>query len=616
MEQKQTEKQKNPRQKGKLRLIWRFLSGSKRFFLLSMLFAVVVSLLELINPQIISFTVDSVIGDEPSTLTGPAAALVERFGGVGSLGAKLWLVALAVLVMSIAALVFRYLFKLLNSMAAERLVLNMREMLFSHIERLPFEWHGKNQTGDIIQRCTSDVDTVKRFLSEQLTSVFRIVTLIALSLAFMYPMNATLFYIALASIPVIILYSSIFHKYISRNFEACDEAEGVLSAITQENLTGVRVVRAFGREAYERERFKKQSGHYADLWIRLSRLFSLFWGTGDLISGIQVMLIISVGTVICVNGDMSVGQFIAFISYNAMLVWPVRQLGRMISQMSQAGIALDRIAYIMNSKAEADKPVTVPGNMSGDIVFENVSFNYGGGATVLDSVSFTIKHGTTFGILGSTGSGKSTLMYLLDRLYELPPECGRITVGGVDIADMRAEEVRSGIGMVMQEPFLFSRTIAENIAVTYDEVDRDAVREAARVACLDETVEAFTEGYDTMVGERGVTLSGGQKQRTAIARMLTRQTPIMIFDDSLSAVDAETDAKIRRALREKTADATVILISHRTSTLMQADNILVLDRGRAVDLGSHDELIGRDGLYRRIYDIQMQTKDGDENDCK
>ncbi len=616
MEQKQTEKQKNPRQKGKLRLIWRFLSRCKHFFLLSMLLAVVVSLLELINPQIISFTVDSVIGDEPSTLTGPAAALVEALGGAGSLGAKLWLVALAVLIMSVAALIFRYLFKLLNSMAAERLVLNMREMLFSHIERLPFEWHGKNQTGDIIQRCTSDVDTVKRFLSEQLTSVFRIVTLIALSLAFMYPMNRVLFYIALASIPIIILYSGIFHKYISRNFEACDEAEGVLSAITQENLTGVRVVRAFGREAYERERFKKQSGLYADLWIKLSRLFSLFWGTGDLISGIQVMLIITVGTVICVNGDMTVGNFIAFISYNAMLVWPVRQLGRMISQMSQAGIALDRIAYIMNSKPEADKPVTVPGNMSGDIVFENVSFNYGGGAPVLDGVSFTIKRGTTFGILGSTGSGKSTLMYLLDRLYELPPECGRITVGGVDIADMKAEEVRSGIGMVMQEPFLFSRTIAENIAVTFDTVDDGAVREAARVACLDEAVESFTEGYDTMVGERGVTLSGGQKQRTAIARMLTRRTPIMVFDDSLSAVDAETDVKIRRALREKTSDATVILISHRTSTLMQADSILVLDRGRVVDIGTHDELISREGLYRRIYDIQMQTKEACEDDCE
>ncbi len=608
------EKQINTHQKGKLRLVWRFLKGSKRFFLLSMLFAVVVSLLELINPQIISFTVDSVIGDEPTALNGALARLVDALGGVDGLASRLWIVALAVLIISVAALIFRYLFKLLNSVAAEKLVLNMREMLFSHIERLPFEWHGKNQTGDIIQRCTSDVDTVKRFLSEQLTSVFRIVTLIILSLTFMYPMNPTLFYIALASIPIIILYSCIFHKYISRGFAACDEAEGTLSAIAQENLTGVRVVRAFGREAYERERFKKQSGEYASLWIKLSRLFSLFWGTGDLISGIQVMLVIVVGTVICVNRDMSVGQFIAFISYNSMLVWPVRQLGRMISQMSQAGIALDRIAYIMNSEAEADRKEPVDGNMSGDIVFENVSFAYGDNARVLDGVSFTIKSGTTVGILGSTGSGKSTLMYLLDRLYELPPECGRITVGGVNIADMRAEEVRSGIGMVMQEPFLFSRTIAENISVTLDGVDDESVREAARIACLDETVEGFTDGYQTMVGERGVTLSGGQKQRTAIARMLTRKTPIMIFDDSLSAVDAETDAKIRRALRERTGDATVILISHRTSTLMHADNILVLDRGQVVDQGKHDELIAREGLYRRIYDIQMQTKEGGEND--
>lgn len=609
MEQNQTEKQNKLRQKGKLRLVWRFLKGSRRFFLLSMLLSLAVSMLELINPQIISFTVDSVIGSEEPGLTGLAAELVDRLGGVGGLGERLWAVALVILAISLLALSLRYLFKLLNSIAAERLVLNMRELLFSHIERLPFEWHGKNQTGDIIQRCTSDVDTVKRFLSEQLTSVFRIVTLIALSLAFMYPMNPTLFYIALASIPVIVIYSTVFHRYISRGFEACDEAEGALSAITQENLTGVRVVRAFGREAYERERFKRQSGVYAELWIRLGRLFSLFWGTGDLISGIQVMLVVTVGATICVSGEMTVGSFIAFISYNAMLVWPVRQLGRMISQMSQASVALDRIAYIMNSHAESDRPTTLPGNLSGDIVFDNVSFSYGT-EKVLDGVSFTVKHGTTFGILGSTGSGKSTLTYLLDRLYELPPDCGRITIGGVDVADMKADELRRGIGMVMQEPFLFSRTIEENIAVALDGDDPDAVRAAARVACLDETVESFTEGYDTMVGERGVTLSGGQKQRVAIARMLTRRTPIMVFDDSLSAVDAETDAKIRRALRESTNAATVILISHRTSTLLHADRILVLDRGRVADIGTHDELISREGLYRRIYDIQMQTKEG------
>ena len=511
-------------------------------------------------------------------------------------------------VISVLALILRYFFKLSNSIAAENLVLNMRRMLFSHIQRLPFKWHGENQTGDIIQRCTSDVDMVKRFLSEQMTAVLRIIILIVLSLIFMFSMNTTLAFIALASIPVIVLYSAIFHRHISKNFEACDEAEGLLSAITQENLTGVRVVRAFGREEYERERFKKQSGIYAKLWVKLNKLFSLFWGTGDAISGIQVMLIIVVGTVICVNGDMTVGDFVAFISYNSMLVWPVRQLGRVISQMSQAGIALDRIAYIMDSEEEQDKENAKATEVSGDIVFDNVSFSYDGKTKILDGVSFTVKKGTTYGILGSTCSGKSTLMYLLDRLYELPENSGKITVGGVDISEIPMATLRTNIGIVMQEPFLFSRTIAENIGITGNDSE-ESIKNAARIACLDETVESFTDGYRTVVGERGVTLSGGQKQRTAIARMLTQNTPIMIFDDSLSAVDAETDVKIRKALREKTADATVILISHRTATLMHADSILVLDKGKVTDIGTHGELISRDGLYKTIYDIQMQNKE-------
>lgn len=595
----------------KLRLVWQFLSGSKRFFVLCVICTLLISLLELINPKIIGFTIDSVIGVQPAQ-DGIVLQFVNAIGGVDHLRSNVWIVAVMILVIGLMAATFRYLFRLFNSIAAETLVLTMRKKLFAHIERLPFEWHSKNQTGDIIQRCTSDVDTVKRFLSEQLTSIFRIAALIVLSLVFMYRMNPVLATIALVTIPIIVTYSAIFHKKISKNFAACDEAEGTLSAVAQENLTGVRVVRAFGREKFERERFHKASGTLANLWMRLNRLFSLFWSVGDFISGIQVMLIITVGTVICVNYGMTAGDFIVFISYNSMLIWPVRQLGRVISQMSQAGIALDRIAYIMNSPEEKDIATTLDADMKGDIVFDNVSFEYGNGVDVLQNVSFEIKSGTTFGILGGTGSGKSTLMYLLDRLYDLPAENGRITIGGVDIADMKAEEVRRNIGMVMQEPFLFSRTIEENIKIADENCTEQSMRESSDIACLTETVDAFTEGFDTMVGERGVTLSGGQKQRTAIARMLTRNTPIMVFDDSLSAVDAETDAKIRQALNNKTGNSTVILISHRTSTLMHADKILVLDHGKVSDIGTHEELISRDGIYKKIYDIQMQSKEVDE----
>lgn len=337
---------------------------------------------------------------------------------------------------------------------------------------------------------------------------------------------------------------------------------------------------------------------------------ALFWGAGDLISGLQVMLIVILGAVFCVRGSMTAGEFIAFISYNAMLTWPVRSLGRMISEMSKAGVSIERIRYIMNSDAEQDKPeAELAGEgtpeMRGDIEFHNVSFSYGD-APILSDISFKIPQGTTFGILGGTGSGKSTLMHLLNRLYDLPKENGRITIGGVDIADMKGSWVRSHIGMVLQESFLFSRTIAENIGITRRGMSLSDIRWAASIACVDEAISEFSKGYDTVVGERGVTLSGGQKQRTAIARMLTQRTPIMVFDDSLSAVDSETDAKIRQALKRNLGDSTVILISHRVTTLMQAECILVLDKGRVAELGSHEELIKKkDGIYRRIYDMQM-----------
>ncbi|MBR4992428.1 MAG: ABC transporter ATP-binding protein, partial [Clostridia bacterium] len=278
-----------------------------------------------------------------------------------------------------------------------------------------------------------------------------------------------------------------------------------------------------------------------------------------------------------------------------------------LSEMSKAGVSMDRVGYILHSEEEQDAPGAVE-PVLGDIVFDKVTFGYEG-QDVLKDVSFTIKQGETFAILGGTGSGKSTLVHLLDRLYDLKDGQGAITMGGVDIRQMKREELRKSIGLVLQEPFLFSQTIGENITATRPASSFDEMRTAAAIACVDDAITAFPEGYETVVGERGVTLSGGQKQRVAIARMLMQQAPVMIFDDSLSAVDAETDTKIRTALRETLDSATVILVSHRITTLMQADRILVLDGGRVSDLGTHQELISRPGIYKDIYDIQMRSDD-------
>ena len=594
------------------RLLLMFLDGSKRFFAVSMISSLVLSAIDLVNPQIIRFTVDTVIGKEKSALPGFANRIVDLIGGVPVLRERLWIIAAAITVFALLSAVFRYIQRLYNTKASETLVETVRNLLFAHIERLPFGWHMKNRTGDIIQRCTSDVDTVKEFLSEQLTAIVQIVIKVVFSLAVMFSMNAKLALAATLTMPVILLYSAIFGRRIGKHFRECDENEGILSAMAQENLTGVRVVRAFGREEYERERFGKQNDHYTSLWVRLARLLSAFWGMGDFIAGTQALLIMTLGIVSCVKGGMTSGEFIAFVTYNAMLAWPIRRLGRMISEMSKAGISIDRLNYIMSSEEEKDRDGAGEPDMHGDIVFDDVSFAYEGCPELLSHISFTARAGKTVGILGGTGSGKSTLMYLLDRLYELPEDGsgGRITIGGTDIKDIKAAYLRKNIGIVLQEPYLFSRTIAENIGITRPDITMDEIREASAIACLDDTVTGFSEGYDTFVGERGVTLSGGQKQRAAIARMLTEKTPIMIFDDSLSAVDAETDAAIRAGLDRQLGGATVFLISHRTSTLMNSDLILVLDRGRIAEMGRHDELMAIDGgIYRRIYDIQTSNPD-------
>lgn len=597
-------KQENPSGRSSAALLWAFMRGAKRYFLISILAAAVTALADMIQPQIIRAAVDCAIGGKEGNFPDFVMDLVNRVGGFPYLGQHLWIMALAVVVVALFQVVSQYTFRVNNTKAAETLVKSMRDGLFSHIERLPFSWHMQNRTGDIIQRCTSDIETTKRFLSEQLTSIFRIIILLILSISFMLSMHPLLAGIALIPMPAIIVYSFYFHKRVYDGFLDCDENEGKLSAMAQENLTGVRVVRAFGQERAEIDKFQKQNDYYTSLWVRMGKVLSQFWSTSDMLSGAQVMLVVIFGAWFCVRGSLSEGEYIAFISYNSMLIWPIRQLGRMISEMSKAGVSIERVAYIMNSQAEQDDPDAFDAPMDGDIRFEHVNFGYENAPQMLHDITFTMKAGTTLGILGGTGSGKSTMMLLLDKLYLLEEGGGRITIGGTDIRKIRTEHLRRNIGMVLQEPFLFSRTIAENIGIVSPRLDMELVRSAASAAALDESITSFAAGYETMVGERGVTLSGGQKQRAAIARTLTQNTPILIFDDSLSAVDTETDAKIRKAISQKFGKTSVILISHRITTLSAADKILVLDRGRIVEEGTHDQLKQAGGIYQKIYEAQ------------
>ncbi len=704
-------------------LILFFLRGSYLYFLAGAVFACLVALFDLIIPRMIQYTVDAVIGGNMGAMPGWAAGIVSWFGGAGFLRGHLWAAALGVSGAAALGAVCRYFFKISNAKGAETFVRRMRDQLFRHILSLPYAWQGENSTGDTIQRCTSDVETIKIFVSEQLTSLLRVFILVFMSLYFMVTIQPKLTIAAAVFIPIMIISSLIFYGLIGNEFEKVDIEEGQLSAIAQENLTGVRVVRTFGREKFERERFEKQNDFYTDHWIRLMRVLAAFWVSGNVIATVRNMTVAVFGAVLCVRDQLTAGGLIAFLSYNALMSLPVRGIGRMIADMSKAGVSLDRLRYIMNAVPEedesaADAVLAEKPPMDRDIEFSHVSFRYSENSPwILRGLSMKIRAGTTVGILGATGSGKTTLALLLDRLWELPEGCGEISIGGRDIRGIDRGWLRKNIGMVQQEPYLFSRTLMENIAIAMPnpedgprkpgagpgtrekvfaggtpergikpeaesetgaeqdtemdtnlefrlesemeidlesgpetgmdtdleseietEMDADLeseseewnlgdefsgedeeqldteetrmreIHRAAGIARLNEAVERFTDGYDTFVGERGVTLSGGQKQRAAIARMLVRRTPIMIFDDSLSAVDAETDAEIRRELRENTSDATVILIAHRITTLQHADEIFVLEDGRVSEHGTHEQLIEKGGHYSRVYALQTGGK--------
>lgn len=581
-------------------LIIYFIKGSTIFFLLSILFNLIFVSATVLIPRIVGFTIDSVLDSIP--VSAENAFIAKLLGGVNYLRSHYYIVLLAILGLASIAGISKFLNLYIGTNADERLMQRMRNTLFFHLQRLPMSWHIKHRTGDIIQRCTSDTQTILTFISTQMMSLIRIIVLVALSLTFMFILDAKLAAIAATFIPILFLYSLIFQLKAKKHFKKCDEEEGVLSAKAQENLSAVRVVRAFGKEGYEKDKFNKQNEYYTGLWVRLLRYLAMFWSSSDFLAALQLLFIVVFGTKFAIEGSVSPGELVVFISYNTMLIGPVRELGRIVSNMSKAGVSLERIGEIINAEPEVygEKGET----LHGDIVFDNVGFAYSEGGEVLKNLSFTVKENSSLGIIGATGSGKSSISYLLDGLYA--PSSGSISIGGIDISSVSLATLRASVGIVLQNGHLYSGTLKENLNVLNNS---DAqIEHAAEIACIDQTIKEFSRGYDTVIGERGVTLSGGQKQRVNIARTLLKSSPILIFDDSLSAVDSETDVKIRKNLSKEYENSTVIIISHRITTVMNCDNIIVLDDGKIIEQGTNEELINKGGIYKKIYDRQMSMQ--------
>ncbi len=573
--------------KSRLVGLWRLLSGFRTLFLIAILCLGLAAAGKTATFYLIRFFIDDVLGDAGRSGLLPLIAL----GFVG---------------LALAQGAFSFLSGRLAAQTSEGVIKRLRDFVYDHLQHLSFSYHDKTPTGELIQRCTSDVDAIRRLFAMQAVAVGRILFLFLINFGALLSLNVRLGLISVVVIPFVLVISYFFSKWISRTYEAYQEQEAKLSTTLQENLSGIRVVKAFGRWDFEKDKFEKENAEKFEKGKKLVVAHGLFWPITDLICGGQMLVGYALGAIMAMNGEISLGTYLAYTGMVVQIIWPMRMLGRIIVNMATGVVSFGRIAQVIKEKWE---PLLEggrrPEHLAGDIEFRNVSFEYDKDVPVLHDVSFRCRSGQIVALLGRPGSGKTTLVNLLPRFYEYTG--GDVLVDGVSLKDYPRHVLRRFIGIVEQEPFLFSRTIRDNITygVERDVPDEEVVR-AARFAAVHDVIETFSQGYQTMVGEKGVTLSGGQKQRIAIARTLLKDPRILILDDSTSSVDMETEMIIREALQKLMQSRTTFIIAHRIQSLMRADLILVMDQGRIVQSGTHRELVDREGFYKQIYDMQSQ----------
>jgi ATP-binding cassette subfamily B protein len=570
--------------------MWRMLTGYRAIFVGAFLCVGLAAVCQTVFYYLLRYFTDEVLG-------------IEAMRGM------LPWVAAGFLGLAVAQGAFTFMGGRWAAKTSESVIRRLRDYLYDHVQRLTFTYHDKTPTGDLIQRSTSDVDTMRRFFGEEAIGLGRIIMLFIVNFTALLTLNVRLALISVIVVPLVVLMSVYFFRKIGQRYEIFQEEEAKLSTTLQENLSGVRVVRAFARQEYERQKFEVTNrGRYVS-GRRLLLLHAVYWPSTDILVGVQLVIGYAVGAMMAIDGTITVGTFLAYMGMLTWIMWPIRNIGRLIVQMSMALVSFDRVSEIIRVDREPlDVGTHRPGGrIQGEIVFDDVRFAYSEDMAVLNGISFRAEPGQVVALVGPTGSGKTSLVNLLPRFYEYQ---GSIRVDGVELRDYTRRDLREQIGFVLQEPFLFSRTIKENIMYgVHREVTDEDVFRAARAAAVHDVILRFPEGYDTVVGEKGVTLSGGQKQRVTLARTLLKDPAILILDDATSSVDTETEAAIREALEELMPGRTTFIIAHRVQTVMNADLILVLEHGRIVQHGTHDDLLAQEGMYRRIYDLQSQIED-------
>ena len=489
---------------------------------------------------------------------------------------------------------------------AEKITYGLRNKLYKKLQDADYSFYAHAETGDLIQRCTTDVEMYKRFISEQVIEIGRLVFLVGFSIYQMSRLNLDMTLISLIVAPVLFIIAIFYFRKVEKMFHVIEDNEAKMTTHVQENVSGARVVKAFANERYEVDKFDRLSRTFTDSDFNLIKKMSVFWSVTDLLSFVQFFVIAIVGVIYASNTTITLGMYTAFLAYAGNIIWPMRQLGRLVGDFSKAIVSVSRLDKIISNPGEyEDEQGKQTPDIKGAIKFDHVSFKFPDGQNdqIVD-IDFNVNQGETVAIIGKTGSGKSTLINLLVRLLDY--QKGHIYVDGTEITDIEKHHLRRNVGFILQEPFLFSRSVEENIKIADKSSSQERVEQVARIAQVHEDIKNFEMGYETLVGERGVTLSGGQKQRVAIARMLINPKPILVFDDSLSAVDTVTDIQIRRALKKEWKDSTVFIITHRITTAAEADRIIVIEDGRIIESGTHKSLVEKKGSYNRIWEIQSK----------
>ncbi len=582
--------------------LWRITEGQRLRYTAAVGSMALMNLFMFAAPLIGKYAIDVIVEGDFALAQPQLLALAEALSGPEPYIAYLAVSAAVAVVATAIGGVFLFFRGRLAALASERIVLRLREELYHRMHHLPAKFFDSADTGDLVQRSSSDVETLRVFLSSDLVEIGRAIMLFLCVLPFLFYLNETLAWYSICLMPFLVVGAYVFFSKVKDVFTVTDEAEAAMTATLQENLTGIRVVRAFARQAYETEKFGARNADFRNRNYQLIRLMGYYWGISDFFAMGQIGIVLIGGAMLIMSGALTVGELFAFMTYVSMVIWPVRQLGRVLTDTGKAVVSLGRINEVLDEPKESEEVVPAQGRARGEIVIDGLNFAYDEHKVVLEDISIRIEPGETLAIVGPPGSGKSSLIRVLLRMY--PYASGSVRLDGQEISSLNRQWLRRQVGVVLQDPFLYSRSIRANLAVGRPNAPEAEIMEACQDAAIHSAIEGFPEGFDAMVGERGVTLSGGQRQRLALARALLKDPPVLVLDDSLSAVDTGTERQILAALKRRKGRQTTLIIAHRLSSVMHADRIMVLDEGRLAQLGSHAELAAEPGPYRRLCEIQ------------